>query len=68
MITQHGEAKHTYNFNETPNKVSREVELRGLSSDVKPTPSEMYNGSTFVEMDTRKVWMYDGENQKWWPM
>jgi len=39
-----------------------------LSTDTKPTPPLEYNGSVFIEMDTRKQYMYDGENQQWWPI
>ena len=44
------------------------VELRGLSTDEKPTELEGYtidNGSTFVEIDTGKLYFYDLENQLW---
>ena len=67
-ITQHGELRRTYDFNSTPHKTSCEVELRVLSTDTKPTPPLEYNGSVFIEMDTRKQYMYDGENQQWWPI
>jgi hypothetical protein len=42
-------------------------EYRGLSGDTKPTLLRNRNGSVFYEMDTRKVYMYDGENQIWLP-
>lgn len=42
----------------------------GLSSDTKPTGSVdgevILNGSTFYEMDTKKVSMFDQENQIWY--
>lgn len=47
------------------------VEIRGLSTDTKPTQFEgkktsiIDNGSTFIEMDTGKVYMYDLEHKKW---
>jgi hypothetical protein len=40
-------------------------EYRGLSTDTKPTLRADRNGSVFYEMDTKRVWMYDGENQAW---
>lgn len=44
------------------------VELRGLSSDTKPTQindKKIENGSIFVEIDTGNVYMYDLENNEW---
>ncbi len=44
------------------------VELRGLSTDTKPTEiggKKIDNGSTFIEVDTGKVYMYDLENKQW---
>lgn len=47
------------------------VEIRGLSTDTKPIQFEgkktsiVDNGSTFIEMDTGKVYMYDLEHKKW---
>jgi len=40
---------------------------RGKSTDTKPTLPANRNGSVFYEMDTTKVWMYDGETQAWLP-
>ena len=42
----------------------RGVELRGLSTDTKPTEN-IDNGSTYIEIDTGKIYLYDGENQQW---
>jgi hypothetical protein len=45
-----------------------EVELRGLSTDTKPTTikgSPIGNGSVFIEIDTGKIFMYDLTNQEW---
>ena len=44
------------------------VEIRGLSTDTKPT--EVYNlkinnGSVFIEIDTGNIYMYDLENEEW---
>lgn len=47
------------------------VELRGLSTDTKPTvydekiDSYIDNGSTFIEIDTGKIYFYDLENEQW---
>ena len=44
------------------------VELRGLSTDEKPLEINgkvIENGSSFIEIDTGKIYMYDLENQEW---
>lgn len=44
------------------------VELRGLSTDTKPTEINgkiINNGSTFIEIDTGKIYFYDLENEEW---
>jgi hypothetical protein len=44
------------------------VELAGLSTDEKPTEmgtTKIENGSTFIEMDTGKIFLYDEENEEW---
>lgn len=46
----------------------QEVELRGLSTDEKPTRingEEISNGTTFIEIDTGNIYMYDLENEEW---
>ncbi len=35
----------------------------GLSTDTKPT--EVANGSVFLEMDTSKLYLYDAQNAEW---
>ena len=43
-------------------------ELRGLSTDEKPTEFEgkiIGNGSVFVEIDTQKLFFYDETSQTW---
>lgn len=40
-------------------------DLRGLSSDSKPTDSQVPNGSTFIEMDTKDVYIFDKQNTQW---
>ena len=44
------------------------AELRGLSTDTKPTTigdKVIGNGSAFVEIDTAKIVFFDGESQEW---
>lgn len=43
-------------------------ELRGLHDDVKPSVLDegiIDNGSSFIEIDTGKVYLYDLENETW---
>ena len=40
------------------------VELYGLSVDTKPT-RDIVNGSSFVEMNTGKIFLFDEENAQW---
>lgn len=43
-------------------------ELRGLSTDTKPTTmdgNEIGNGSVFVEIDTGDFYMFDYESKTW---
>lgn len=44
------------------------AELRGLSTDTKPSKvgeQTIDNGSVFIEIDTGKIFFYDLENQEW---
>ncbi len=44
------------------------VELSGLSTDDKPVEmgsTKVDNGSTYIEMDTGKIYLYDLENEEW---
>ena len=44
------------------------VELRGLSTDTKPTEingKTINNGSTFIEIDTGNIYFYDLANEEW---
>lgn len=44
----------------------RTMSLVGLSTDTKPVNvSWLGNGSTFLEMDTDKVYIYDEKNKVW---
>ncbi len=42
----------------------RGAELKGLSTDKKPI-KDIPNGSSYYEMDTKKVFMFDEQNSKW---
>ena len=57
-----------YSQKDLDNDGKMEVELRGLSTDEKPTTikrATIDNGSTFIEIDTGKIYMYDLEHQQW---
>ena len=40
-------------------------EFAGLSTDTKPTGDSVQNGSSFIEMDTGKLYFYDSDNSEW---
>lgn len=43
-------------------------ELRGLSTDTKPTEINGYtigNGSVFIEIDTQKIFFFDESSKTW---
>ena len=64
MITIY-KTENTYN---TPEGDIITTELRGLSTDTKPTEvagKEVGNGSIFIEIDTGKIFFFDGENEIW---
>lgn len=42
----------------------RGAELKGLSTDVKPIDN-IPNGSSFYEIDTATVFMFDAQNKQW---
>ena len=42
------------------------VEARGLSTDTKPT--DVVNGSIFLEIDTGKIYMFSAEDEDWYEM
>ena len=47
-----------------------QVELRGLSTDTKPTKlanGDIENGSVFIAIDTQEIYLYDAENEEWLP-
>jgi hypothetical protein len=44
------------------------IELRGLSTDTKPTEwsgKPIGNGSSFFELDTQTVFFFDADSQTW---
>lgn len=44
------------------------TELRGLSTDTKPTTigsKTIGNGSVFIEVDTQKLYFFDEDSQTW---
>lgn len=50
------------------------IEFEGLSTDTKPTTTDLAPGSTFYELDTGKGWDYSTGNinpatgNGWWPV
>lgn len=60
-----------YSIQFRKNKNNKEyiiAELRGLSTDTKPTKyGERYidNGSVFIEIDTGKIFFYDLASETW---
>ena len=58
----------TENTRITPEGVYISTDLRGNSTEQKPTEisgKNVDNGSTFLETDTGKLFVYDLENQQW---
>lgn len=43
----------------------RGSELKGLSTDVKPIDDSIPNGSSFYEIDTATLFMFDAQNKQW---
>lgn len=59
MITFTGKSKTETDY---------QFDFEGLSTDTKPTIADypsMRNGSSFLEMDTKKIYFYDAENAQW---
>ena len=57
-------------YADTPSRVW--LELYGLSTDEKPIEkfgtTYIGNASTYLEMDTDKIFIYDEENHRWYEM
>ncbi len=55
--------------NQTNRNGKIEFELRGLSTDAKPTPKfggvDIANGSIFLELDTQNLYFYDEASNTW---
>ena len=46
----------------------KEVEIRCLSTDTKPTSDnipDISNGTVLIEIDTGKLFIYDANNKQW---
>ena len=59
MITYTGKSKTESDY---------QYDFEGLSTDTKPTLTEypnMRNGSSFLEMDTKKIKFWDADNEQW---
>lgn len=49
--------------------IDRSADIRGLSTDVKPTKANGYevaHGSTFLCMDDGSCWMYNENTDQWY--
>lgn len=46
-----------------------QIDFNGLSTDTKPTEAyegmEIANGSTFMDMDEKKIYFYDEDGKGW---
>ena len=59
MLTQTNQTANALNY-------SGVIEdFKGKSTDQKPTLKRENNSSTFFEMDTGDVYMWDGDNLSW---
>lgn len=66
MITIYNTKKS--NIDRVNGEVFYLLELRGLSTDEKPITianGTIENGSSFIEIDTGKVYLYNIESQSW---
>ena len=52
------------NVRSNPNKHQTVKTFAGLSTDTKPT-TKVENGSTFIEMDTGDLYIFDKANTQW---
>lgn len=57
------------NESQKPEKDYIYGELRGLSTDTKPTETKdgkkIGNGSVFIEINTGKLFFFDGDSKTW---
>lgn len=59
MVTYTGTSKSDNDY---------QYDFMGLSTDTKPLIEDypsMKNGSSFMEMDTKKLYFYDADNDRW---
>lgn len=62
------QTKEVEKYRVNPEEGNITVELRGLSTDTKPTTfngKDIDNGSEFIEIDTGKIYLFDKENEQW---
>lgn len=62
MITVY-ETHSSHCNNATHGRHCTNYDMYGLSSDTKP--NDVGNASTFYEMDTKKLFMFDAQNMIW---
>lgn len=63
MVTMSKDAVFVANQNGA-NTLVGDVEFRGLSTDTKPTDN-VINGSSFIEIDTGKIYFFDAIGVQW---
>lgn len=54
------------NYDTNGNGQVKSCDFRGLSTDTKPTDLSVGNGSTFIEIDTGKIFLYDAAGSIWY--
>ena len=58
-------------YETTTQKIVNKMEIYGLADDDKPTETidgiAILNGAKYIEIDTAKVYLYDAENETWYP-
>ena len=50
---------------QTKNRTNQVKNIKGLSSDTKPSYGRNYDGSTFLELDTGNSYIYSAAEQRW---
>lgn len=56
------------NMSTTGEGEEKEIQIRGLSTDTKPTTlgdNDMPNGAIFLEINTGKIFFFDGDSKTW---
>ena len=58
-------------YETTTQKIVNKMEIYGLADDTKPVSEiddiPIVNGAKYIEIDTAKVYLYDAENETWYP-